>query len=306
MESGAQEVKYKREQKMSEAALPVNALIGPHQTGRALIGWMTANEAKLWLSGRRVDLQNREEYERRAEQARAAVAGRRAGLDQADIRIAAPPELNGHIEALRQNAASAQFFNEGWEVSIIDLSKVCAAQPHINTGQSIQRVEGLQAHDLAALAAVSLPIGAPVALPVLFDPSKNTWIFSSSNPNLRIAGNFSGQVQPGRMGFGFLVGISTSFIQVALYRDRYLLRDGYHRAFGFLNRGVTHVPAFVRQFAGYDELALPAGLLPQDSFLGERPPTLRDYLDESVSAEISVPVTQKMAVIQALEFSTLG
>lgn len=291
---------------MSEAALPINVLTGPHQTGRALIGWMTANEAKLWLSGRRADLRDREEYERRAEQARASVAARPAGLDQTDIRVAAPPELDGHIAALRQNAASAQFFNDGWEISIMDLSKVCAAQPHINTGQSTQRVEGLQAQGLVALAVVSLPIAAPVALPVLFDPSKNTWIFSSSNPNLRIEGNFNAQVQPGRMGFGFLVGISTSFIQVALYRDRYLLRDGYHRAFGFLSRGITNVPAFVRLFASYDELALPAGMLPQDSFLGDRPPTLRDYLDENVSAEISAPVTQKMIVIQALEFSTLG
>lgn len=55
---------------------PADLLTSPLQTGRALIGWMTANEAKLWLSGRRVDLQNQEEYERRAEQARAAVAAR--------------------------------------------------------------------------------------------------------------------------------------------------------------------------------------------------------------------------------------
>jgi len=287
-------------------SLPVGALTVPLETGRALIGWMTVNEATLWLSGRRLDLQNREEYRQRVEEAHAAVARRPAGLDQTGLRTDAPPELNEHIEALRQNAVSMRFLNEGWQVAVVDLSKVCAIQPHINTGKSAQRLEGLDAGNLASLASRSLPIADPSALPVQFDPTKNTWIFSSANPNLRIVGNFGGPVQPGQNGFGFFVGILASFLQVARYRERYLLRDGYHRAFGFLSRGITRVPAFVRDFATYEELALPAGMLPQESFLGDRPPALCDYLDEDVSAEISIPVTQKMVVIQALELSTLG
>ncbi len=291
---------------MGQAALPANGLAAPHQIGRALIGWMTANEATLWLSGRRVDLQGLPEHQHRAEQARIAVAGRTPGLDQTNIRTAPPPELNAHLEALHQSAAGAQLFNEGWQVCVADLSRVCAAQPHINTGRSTQRVEGLHADDLASLANVSLPISTPVALPVAFDPAKNTWIFSSPNPNLRVLGRFNGQAQPGQNIFGFAVGVSASFLSVALYQNRYLLRDGYHRAFGFLSRGINLVPAFVREFATYEELALPPGMLPQEAFLGERPPTLRDYLDENVSAEIQVPITQKIVVIQGLEFNTLG
>lgn len=288
------------------ASPQTDALTIPHQTGRALIGWMTADQAILSLSGRRVDVQNREEYSRRTERARTVVAGRPAGLDQTNLRTDAPSELNQHIEALRQNAAGMQLFNEGWQVSIADLSKVCAAQPQINTGQSAKRTEGLHAGDLASLAAISLPIATPTAMPFLFDTSKNTWVFSSPNPNLQIGGNFHGQVQPGQNGFGFIVGIPTSFLQVALCRGRYLLRDGYHRAFGFLSKGIARVPVFVREFENYDALGLPAGMLPQEAVLGDRPPTLNDYLDENVSAEISIPVTQKMVVIQALEFSTFG
>jgi hypothetical protein len=153
--------------------------------------------------------------------------------------------------------------------------------------------------------AVSLPIATPTALPVAFDPSKNTWIFSSPNPNLRVLGRFNGQAQPGQNVFGFVVGISASFLSAAVYQNRYLLRDGYHRAFGFLSRGINRVPAFVREFATYEELALPAGMLPQDAFLGERPPTLPDYLDEHVSAEIQIPVTQKVVLIQGVDFNTL-
>ncbi len=291
---------------MATATPATDALRVPFQTGKALIGWMTGDQAILWLSGRRADTQNREELQLRAQNARTAVAARPVGIDQSNIRTPAPAELDAHIDALRQNASGVQLFNEGWQVSIIDLSRVCAAQPFINTGSAIQRVDRVEAGDLASLAAVSLPVAAPTAFPVAFDPSKNTWIFSSPNPNLRVAGRFNVQAQPGQNVFGFVVGLSTSFLQAAVYRDRYMLRDGYHRAFGFLARGITNVPAFVREFQTYEELTLPAGMLPQEAFLGERPPTLRDYLDETVSAEIQIPVTQKVVVVQASEFSTLS
>jgi hypothetical protein len=291
---------------MGQSALPANALSSPHQTGRSLIGWMTADEATLCLSGRRADLQNLPEYGQRAEQARASVAAREAGLDQANIQAAPPPELDAHIEALHQSAAAAQMFNEGWQVCPLDLPRVCAAQPTIITGSSTQRAEGLVANDLAALAAVSLPISVPATFPAAFDPTKNTWVFSSANPNLRIQGAFNGQAQPGQNVFGFVVGISTSFLSAAVYQNRYLLRDGYHRAFAFLSRGITRVPAFVRTFGSYQELGLPAGMLPQEAFLGARPPVLRDYLSQDVSADVEIPVTQKIVLVQAQEFSTLS
>ncbi len=291
---------------MTETASETNEVMGAYQTGRALIGWMTADEAALSLSGRRTDIKNKEEHAQRAEKARAAVAARPTWVDKAAVTNASPPELDGHIAALRQNVASAQYFAEGWQVSVVDLSSVCAAQPQIKTSQSTQRVEAIVANNILSLAAISLPIAAPTAFPALFDQSKNAWIFSSPNPNLRITGNFSGQVAPGQQGYGFMVGISTSFLQVALYKNRYLLRDGYHRAFGFLSRGIARVPAFFREITRYEELGFPAGMLPQDSYLGQRPPTLQDYLDESVSAEVQVPMTEKMVLVQALDFTTLG
>jgi hypothetical protein len=291
---------------MGAPAIPTDLLTGPLQTGRALIGWMTAAEAVLSLSGRQVAHQNQEEHRVRAERARAAVAARGVGLDQDGIVVAAPPELDAHITALRQNPVSQQYFNEGWQVSVVDLANVCAAQPHIITGQANLRVEQANAEHIDSLAAVSLPLAVGTVSQVVFDPTKNTWIFSSSNPNLRVVGNFHGNVPPGQNGFGFVVGVASSFLQVARYGNRYILRDGYHRAFGFLSRGIARVPAFVREVARYEELGFPAGMLPLDSFLGDRPPTLRDYLDEDVSAEIQIPVTQKMVLIQAIELSTLG
>jgi len=95
-------------------------------------------------------------------------------------------------------------------------------------------------------------------------------------------------------------------MQVASYNRRYLLRDGYHRAYGLLKRGITRAPVFVRDFERFEDLRLPAGMLPQDAYLGTRPPILSDYLDDAVSANGAVLVTQKIVLIQALEVATLG
>jgi hypothetical protein len=285
---------------------PINAVSQIQRPTRALIGWMTLDDAKLWLAGRRIDQQPREEHTQRAERARAAVASRPFGLDQSNLIGAAPENLAGHIEALRQHAAGASYFSEGWEVAIADLSRVCAVQPQVYTDQAAQRIAGVTASDVVSLASISLPIPASAALPVQFDQTKQAWVFSSPNPNLRILGQFRGQAQPGVNCFGFVVVVAPSFLQVASYRGRYLLRDGYHRAYGFLSRGITRVPVFVRQFETFDELALPAGLLSQDAFLGDRPPLLVDYFNDEVSADLLMPAIQKVVIIQGLELGTLG
>jgi hypothetical protein len=55
-------------------------------------------------------------------------------------------------------------------------------------------------------------------------------------------------------------------MQVGRYKGRHFLRDGY-RAFGLLSRGVTVVPAFVRDVTAFEELMKdPRTMLPQDSY----------------------------------------
>jgi hypothetical protein len=47
-------------------------------------------------------------------------------------------------------------------------------------------------------------------------------------------------------------------------------------------------------------------MLPEQAFLGDRPPFLADYLGETVSAEVQFPASQKMLVIQGIEMNPLG
>ncbi len=108
------------------------------------------------------------------------------------------------------------------------------------------------------------------------------------------------------MGFGFAVALMPSFVQVARVQNRLVLRDGYHRAVGFLSRSISRVPVLLRDYAEFEDLGLPPGLFPPAVYLGERPPRLVDFLDDEVSAEASLPAFQRMVVIHGLELAPIG
>jgi len=271
---------------------------------RALIGWMPPEEGAQWLAGPGRPIAN--EHRDAALRARAFAAGRAAGLDQTSIIQEAPASLMEHREALRQNPASRRLFDEGFEVAVADLPRICATQRHVLTDDAANRVADVDGADLVAIAGVSLPIAQPRTMPVAFDQQRQSWILSSDNPNLRILGQFTGPVAPGVNGFGFVVAVSTSFMNVGRYRGRYFLRDGYHRAYGFLARGIRRVPIILREYNTFEEMGLAPGLPPHDSYLGERPPVLADYFDADVSATSVLPVTQKVVIIQGLEVATFG
>jgi len=272
---------------------------------RALLGWMQRDEAIKAQAGQRADIQL-PEYEERASRARMAVAARPTGIDQTSLIREAPQELQEHIGALRQAPGAAQYFQQGWRVCVADLRMVCALQPTVFTDQAVERTLGVRPDDLTNIAAISLPIPVTSQLPSLFDQAKQSWILSSGNPNLRIVGNWSGQVQPGMAGFGFIVSVLPSFVQVASVSNRYVLRDGYHRAYGFLRAGITTAPVLTREFGPFEDLGLQPGLLPPAAYLGERPPLLTDFLNEEVSGDVILPALQKTIVIPGLELTTLG
>jgi hypothetical protein len=255
---------------------PPDPMATVNRPARALIGWMPPDEAHLWLTSRRKDVAPSPDQVARAKRAVAAVAARSPGLDQSGIVQDAPSELEVHVKALQADQATAALFAAGWRAAIIDLGLVCAAQPVVHVDHADERVAPADPDDVASVAAISLPIATPQELPINFDPQQKAWIFSSANPNLRITGAGIGNSDAGPV-VGFMVTITTSLVRVARYRGRYILTDGYHRAHGFLRRGIRRIPALVGDVASFEGLGLPAGMLSQDTYLGERPPQLADY-----------------------------
>lgn len=273
---------------------------------RTLVGWLSEQEGALWLSGRQITQAPDPTHLAICQVARSAVSNRLVGCDQTNIFQPLPNTLDSHIAALRAHPKTAQVLAEAGDPRIVDLRKVCAAQPTIHVEDAAVRVSRIEPNDIVSIAEVTLPLHCLTEMPVTFDPNKNAWLLSSPNPNLRVTGHFGGEVQPGVNGYGFVVDILLSYLQVAGVNGRFFLRDGYHRAFGLLAAGINFAPALVREYATIEEVMMPPGLLSPSTYLGTRPPLLGDYLDPTVSVESSVPVMTKMVVVQAIELSSLS
>ena len=271
----------------------------PTRPARGLIGWMAPGVGELMLASNRQGVPLTAGQRDRLERARLAVDARAGGVHQQDLVSPPPAVLDEHVSRLRATPAGEQMFREGYEVALVDLGRVVAFQPHVFTDTSLERTADLDAHDLAAIAELTLPTAHEVTLEAQCDPVKQAWMIISPNPNLRVAGPFNGDVN-GLPGFGFVVAAPAPFVQVVRFEGRYILRDGYHRAFGLLRRGITRVPAFLRDFETVEQLA-PPGMLPHAAWLGLRPPLLRDYHDDAVSADLRLPTSRRMIVISALE-----
>jgi hypothetical protein len=275
---------------------------------RALIGWMPPEAALLFLNGNVTGVAATTAQSAAVAAAICAVSAREATSGQAEVIRDTPNDLDPFIQTLRSTPAAAGMFNDGWTVRLVDLRHVCAFQPVIFTDSALQRAAGVDAGDLEAIAKITLP---PVQSPEFtqsFDPARASWVLSSRNPNLRVVGNLSAPVNTPQgvvPGFGFLITVTPSFLNVGEFEGRYFLRDGYHRAFGLLSAGIDIVPAFVRTASSIEEL-VPPNMLPQAAYRGAHPPMLPDYLDDAVAATGYLPAVHKLITVHALELSPCG
>ena len=266
---------------------------------RVLLGWMPPEQGEFLLANH-AGAQPAEALRARVREARNAVAARPAGLDQTDAVSALPAELADHAAQVGMTPAGATMQAEGWDIAMVDLDQIVAFQPSVFTDTTADRVAGLDPRDLRSIAGLTLPINDTAPVAVQYDALNRAYTITSPNPNLRVIGNFDDRPADGPPGLGFRVAVAASFIQVARFQGRLVLRDGYHRSYGLLSRGITRVPVYVRDFDTTENLA-PAGMLPQGTWLGDRPPLLRDYHDDRVAESVLLAAQHRMIVIHALE-----
>ena len=184
---------------------------------RALLGWLSEKQARGYLNAQRRDAELTDEQRRAIAQAHAQVARRAPFEGGAAVVGPCPAILSGHRDALYAHGRFSAMRNEGWEVAIIDLERVCVVQPMV-LSEPDPRVEAApDPGDMARLAKITLPIPDPQVLPYQIDSAKNVALLCSPNPNLRAVGFRVQQTEQGTL-LGFVIEEATSFVQVAAYR----------------------------------------------------------------------------------------
>jgi hypothetical protein len=181
-------------------------------------------------------------------------------------------------EDLRQ-----EYENLDWTLAVIDLRRLLAFQRRLVFSFGSKVLVAPERHDWPQL--ISLAIGSERSTEhvVILDRSEEDRLdirLHSSNPDLRL------RFQP-KTGRGELLPLSlyggSPFFEVAEFRGRWFLRDGYHRAYHLLQAGVDRVPAVVIYARSIDELGATAPwFFNEEQLFSDRPPQVTDFLDDNM------------------------
>ena len=266
-----------------------NATVGSIETttgitSRYLLGWLPDPIALMAVLGRPATPGED------TAAASAVVAAARAARSAREPWVSTDPRVSVEEAALREiaerNDIQAAFASMTWEPSFVDLTKLLSVQQLVNMHDLDARTEASESGP-DGLMALCLPKPGPENLEASVDGDGIGITLSSANPNLRITGLAFGEVIVGpadkRQAVQVFVGIARSYVQVAEYRGRFFLRDGYHRAVGLLRRGKRVVPAILIRARTQSEVTPVSGLFGEDVLFDDRPPGLVDFLDEAVA-----------------------
>ena len=103
------------------------------------------------------------------------------------------------------------------------------------------------------------------------------------------------------VGFGITFG--AQYVQIAEYNQRWFIRDGYHRCYGLLRRGVEHIPCVFIRATSFEQLTGgQGGFFSYETLFGARPPFLKDFLNDAVSVTTMRMAIRKVVRISAEDF----
>ena len=181
----------------------------------------------------------------------------------------------------------AEMAGLNWSLGVVDLRGLIAFQRRIASSSSRPTSPTPQVDDWPALAAVSFGASKPAEYEMIRKPEANTIVLRSHNPNLSLR-FFDQRSSPVSVHGG------SPFFEVARYRNRWYLRDGYHRAYDLLRTNIFRTPAVIVYARTLEELgATQSWFFNEETLLSATPPRVIDFLDDALVLEYNRPLLIK-------------
>lgn len=170
-----------------------------------------------------------------------------------------------------------------WSLGIVDLRSLLAFQRRLSFNPAFPHPPAPEAQDWPALLDFSFGPVKPVHFDRIQGTEPHTLVLQSTNPNLHLRTTVDA-ASP------LSVHAGGPFFEVASYRDRWFLRDGYHRAYTLLQAGVFEVPAVIVHANTIEELgATKPWFFSEDVLFSETPPLVLDFLNDELVLEYNRP-----------------
>jgi hypothetical protein len=170
-----------------------------------------------------------------------------------------------------------------WSLGVVDLRHLLAFQRRLIFDPEYPQPSILATDSWPAL--IVLTFGSPLSnVFTILSSTPTELVLQSANPNMQLRPAAAGAPGP----FEFHGG--STFFEVAEYRGRWFLRDGYHRAEHLLRSGITHVPAVIIRARTLAELgAVGPWFFSEQVLFGPHPPYVSDFLDDQLTQQYTRP-----------------
>jgi hypothetical protein len=170
-----------------------------------------------------------------------------------------------------------------WSAGVVDLRCLLAFQRRLIFDEHFPQPEAPAPDDWRALVALAFGPPIPISYRTVAS-SASEILLHLENPNLQIC--------PCKEGTTTLLQVhgGSPFFEVAEYRGRWFLRDGYHRAYHLLRANIVQFPAVIIRARTLAELGpVQPWFFSEEVLFSSYPPRLIDFLDDNLIIEYSRP-----------------
>jgi hypothetical protein len=244
-----------------------------------------------------------DEFAKKLEQARQQLELRKCYADCPAL-LEEETENIQHLFSVHVQSTDLQKEYEGldWTLGVVDLRRLLAFQRRLIFSPTSRNSSIPQRGDWPELISFAMGSRRATEHRTITHSGNSDGLdisLYSSNPDLQLRMN--SMTGPNGRSFISLHGGNPSF-EVAEYRGRWFLRDGYHRAYRLLRDGVHHIPAVVIYARTLKELgATEPWFFGEDQLFSEQPPRVIDFLDETLVLRYERPALHKVIRIRIQE-----
>ena len=201
-----------------------------------------------------------------------------------------------------RNDVQMEFEGLEWRLAVVDLRRLLSFQRRLAFPTEDMESEGYHNFDWQRRLDLAFPPPRVSKYTQRLNPTELT--LQTDNPDFRV---WLKSISKDTESFEVAVRHGSPFMEVADYRGRWFLRDGYHRAYRLLQACVFAVPAVVVHAKSLVELgAVQPWFFPEDILLGRRPPAVSDFMSDDLVLRWRRPVRRKVIRIAITEhFETM-
>ena len=184
-----------------------------------------------------------------------------------------------------------------WFLGIVDLRLLLAFQRRVVIDSDAANSPTPASDDWVGLMHLSFGKAKPIVCDAVRSDASVVFRSANSNLHFRFTGDSSNPIA---------IHSGSPFFEVAQYRERWFLRDGYHRAFRCLQAGISRLPAVIVRAQTVEQLgAVHPWFFPEEVLFSGAPPWAVDFLNDALVIEYHRSPLSKMLRITVEETYTL-